>query len=220
MSIAWHSFLECDYPAKEEEKDDLILSEELVVRRWESLRRSSPATQLKLLLGKDTIFRTKQEEVLRAIYDGISPILAIMPTGLGKSLAFILPASYNFSGVTIVVVPLIALQHDLHYRTTQLSVLSRIWQPELTSLTSGIVYITPESAITRRFQDYLHRLRTTGYLDRIVFDECHIFSESEITFRPAIKELVLLFQFNVRLVFLTATLPVSQEVEFWNILGL
>jgi superfamily II DNA helicase RecQ len=53
-----------------------------------------------------------------------------------------------------------------------------------------------------------------------VFDECHIFSDDDITFRPAIKELVSLFQFNVRLVFLTATLPVSQELPFWQLLGL
>jgi superfamily II DNA helicase RecQ len=53
-----------------------------------------------------------------------------------------------------------------------------------------------------------------------VFDECHIFSGDDITFRLAIKELVSLFQFNVRLVFLTATLPVSQELPFWQLLGL
>jgi superfamily II DNA helicase RecQ len=43
------------------------------------------------------------------VYDGDSPILAIMPTGSGKSLLFILPASYEFSGTTIVVMPLLAL---------------------------------------------------------------------------------------------------------------
>jgi CRISPR/Cas system-associated endonuclease/helicase Cas3 len=43
----------------------------------------------------------------------------------------------------------------------------------------------------------------------VVFDECHIFSDDDINFRPAIEELVTLFQFGVRLVFLTATLPVG-----------
>jgi superfamily II DNA helicase RecQ len=43
------------------------------------------------------------------VYDGNSLILAIMPTGSGKSLLFILPTSYEFSGTTIIVIPLLAL---------------------------------------------------------------------------------------------------------------
>lgn len=47
-----------------------------------------------------------------------------------------------------------------------------------------------------------------------------MFSDGEITFRSAIQELVSLFQFGVRLVFLTATLPVSHETTFWKLLKL
>lgn len=143
------------------------------------------------------------------MYDGVSPILAVMPTGSGKSLSFILPASYEFSGTTVVVVPLLALQQDMLSRTTKLSIPTRIWGQGSDDIDARIVIVTPESARTADFLAYFHRLRTTGRIDRVVFDECHIFSDDDVTFRPAIKELVNLFQFNVRLVFLTATLPVS-----------
>ena len=154
------------------------------------------------------------------MYDGDSPILAIMPTGSGKSLSFILPASYEFSGTTIVVVPLLALQQDVLRRTTALSIPTRVWGQGSDDVNAKLVLATPESATTAAFLTYFHRLRTTGQIDRVVFDECHIFSDDDISFRPAIKELVSLFQFGVRLVFLTATLPVSQELPFWRLLGL
>ncbi|THW91892.1 hypothetical protein D6D18_06444 [Aureobasidium pullulans] len=221
VSRAWHALLECDLTLEVGKKgsnkandDDHInddddsndpyeaLAEKHVARRWALLRRSSPL------------------EVLRAVYDGDSPILAIMPTGSGKSLSFILPASYEFSGTTIVIVPLLALQQDMLRRTTALSIPARVWGQGSDDVDAKLVFITPESATTAAFLTYFHRLRTTGQIDRVVFDECHIFSDDDINFRPAIKELVALFQFGVRLVFLTATLPVSQELPFWRLLGL
>ena len=109
-----------------------------------------------------------------------------MPTGLGKSILFILPALYEFSGITIVVVPLVALAQDLLHRTSRLSILSRIWNPSATSADTGLVYVTPEAAETAEFLSYVHRLRTTGRIDRIVFNECYIFLDSDITFRLVI----------------------------------
>ncbi|KAH0265929.1 hypothetical protein KCU91_g11112, partial [Aureobasidium melanogenum] len=143
-----------------------------------------------------------------------------MPTGSGKSMSFILPASYEFSGTTIVVVPLLALQEDMLSRPGQLSIPARIWGRSSVDTAAKIIFVTPESARTADFLAHFHRLRTAGEIDRIVFDECHVFSDDDVTFRPAIKELVGLFQFGIRLVFLTATLPVSQELPFWRLLGL
>jgi superfamily II DNA helicase RecQ len=100
--------------------------EQQIVRRWELLRQLDPLVRLRELFSPQVEFRPKQDEVLRAVYDGVSPILAIMPTGSGKSLAFILPASYEFSGTTIVVTPLLALQQDMLRRTTKLSIPARV----------------------------------------------------------------------------------------------
>ncbi len=52
-------------------------------------------------------FRPGQEEILSAIFDG-DDVLAVMPTGSGKSLLFQLPPVVR-EGLTLVVSPLIAL---------------------------------------------------------------------------------------------------------------
>ena len=59
----------------------------------------------------DAGFRGIQELALQAIVHGNEAfILAIMPTGGGKSLLFMLPASASQDGVTVVIVPMVALR--------------------------------------------------------------------------------------------------------------
>src|SRR5260221_3365604 len=55
-------------------------------------------------------FRPGQEEVVRAVLAGEN-VLAVMPTGSGKSLCYQLPAIAR-PGLTLVVSPLIALMRD------------------------------------------------------------------------------------------------------------
>src|SRR5512136_2473399 len=55
-------------------------------------------------------FRAGQEALVRAVLDG-RDVLAVMPTGSGKSLGFQLPALV-LPGTTLVVSPLISLMKD------------------------------------------------------------------------------------------------------------
>src|SRR5690554_3510554 len=57
-----------------------------------------------------TSFRTDQSKIIDTVLGG-NDALAIMPTGGGKSLCFQLPA-LMFTGLTVVVSPLIALMND------------------------------------------------------------------------------------------------------------
>lgn len=67
--------------------------------------RTALATQFKL-----GTLRPAQEQVLRAVADG-AHVLAVLPTGAGKSLCFQLPAALS-SGLTLCISPLIALMRD------------------------------------------------------------------------------------------------------------
>ncbi|TNE93958.1 MAG: DEAD/DEAH box helicase, partial [Rhodobacteraceae bacterium] len=69
----------------------------------------APAELLARVWGFDA-FRPGQEEIVRAVIAGHN-VLAIMPTGGGKSLCYQLPALAR-EGVTVVISPLIALMRD------------------------------------------------------------------------------------------------------------
>ncbi len=70
---------------------------------------SEAPAQLRDVFGFDA-FRPGQREIVEAVTEGEN-VLAIMPTGGGKSLCFQLPALLR-DGVTVVVSPLIALMRD------------------------------------------------------------------------------------------------------------
>ena len=69
----------------------------------------TPETALARIFGFPA-FRSGQEEIARAVIDG-RDVLAIMPTGGGKSLCYQLPALCR-EGLTVVISPLIALMRD------------------------------------------------------------------------------------------------------------
>jgi superfamily II DNA helicase RecQ len=87
-----------------------------------------------------------------------SLIVVVMGTGGGKSLSFILPAASYPGGVTVVVVPLVSLQGDLIERYRKIKIPYTEWHSDQSLGPVSLVFITPKSAMTKRFHDYVEGL--------------------------------------------------------------
>jgi superfamily II DNA helicase RecQ len=233
--LAWHQFLglgrgrrsekrrasdePSDEPSGEPSERPAGSYESARRRQWKRLRSTPLLPALQKLMAHDgpAHFRGIQEQALRAIMDGESYVLVVMATGTGKSLLFMLPASVDGARTTVVVVPLLSLRQNLIERCTRLNISASKWesgqqnpsQQEPTKL----VFVTPETALTKQFLLWLTDLHRTAKLDRIVIDECHTVLQGSQTFRPRLGELGELAAIGARLVMLTATLPPTDEGE-------
>ena len=179
-------------------------------------------TALRQLIGPEARFRGIQQEAIAAIQAGVSPIVAVMGTGGGKSLLFMLPAlcaasaSSELLHVTVVIVPMISLRADLAHRCHAVGLICMEWERQPHHMHTSIMLVTPESAVTTGFQTYLNRLKAQQLLDRIVVDECHVVLDSSEQFRPKLLQLPQLWLLECPIVMLTATLPPAEEVEFYR----
>ncbi|KAF5484112.1 Bloom syndrome protein-like protein [Colletotrichum fructicola] len=193
-------------------------------RRFTRLQLANAAAQLRQMMGDPrAAFRGQQERVIRSIMRGDDPIVQVTGTGGGKSLSFMLPAYCAPDGVTIVVTPLVALRTDMDARCSRSGLASTTWRGggRANTAAATVVFVTPESAVTQGFRDFVGRLQRRQQLDRVVLDECHVVLDGSRGFRPALRALGRTVQeFGAQLVCLTATLPPAEEREFFAVTGI
>ena len=149
---------------------------------------------LKSVFGFDG-FRPGQEHVVDALIAG-RHVLAVMPTGFGKSLCFQLPA-LALGGLTLVVSPLVALMQDQVAALKLAGVAAdainsardradnvNAWRRAAAGQTR-LLYMAPERLMTERMLDALQRLPVR----LIAVDEAHCISQWGPAFRPEYEAL-------------------------------
>ncbi|HEX7974797.1 MAG TPA: DNA helicase RecQ [Anaerolineales bacterium] len=183
---------------------------------------SQPEKILQTVFGYPQ-FKPLQAEVIANVLSK-KDTLGIMPTGGGKSLCYQIPALI-FSGLTVVVSPLISLMKD------QVEQLAALGVPALflnSSLSSDeyrenmarvrskqvkLLYVAPETLLTPRLLGLLSSVQ----LDCLTIDEAHCISEWGHDFRPEYRQLVAVREQFPQAVCLaltaTATRRVRQDIQ-------
>ena len=178
---------------------------------------------LKRIFGFDR-FRTGQEAVVRDALAG-RDVLALMPTGGGKSLCFQLPALLQ-PGVTLVVSPLIALMQDqvrlLEDNDIAASFInSSLEAAEVSRRTAALLrgdyklfYLAPERLLLPEFLDGpLRRLNESPGINAFVIDEAHCVSEWGHDFRREYRQLSLLRRRHPQIPMLAFTATATPRVR-------
>ena len=175
---------------------------------------------LKEYWGYDS-FRPKQEEIVNAALAG-RDVLAILPTGGGKSVCFQVPGMMT-DGIAIVVTPLIALMKDQVQNLTDrgiraLCINAGMGHKEVDNALNNalygdfkFLYVSPERLGTRLFKSYVQEMNVSY----IVVDEAHCISQWGYDFRPdylQIGKLRELVDAPVIAVTATATPKVAEDI--------
>ena len=182
---------------------------------------------LKRYWGYDR-FRGSQEQIIRCL-ESKKDVIALMPTGGGKSLCYQLPAIAG-QGIAIVVSPLIALMEDqlsgLKKRGIKaLGIYGPLSEVELVQKLDNadfgsykLLYLSPERLKQDLVLERLSRLEVS----LIAIDEAHCVSQWGFDFRPAYLECHRLKELHPEspMIALTATATPEVLKDMQDLLGI
>ena len=172
--------------------------------------------------GQGAVPRSEgQWMVLSRMGEDVTQLVVVLPTGGGKSLLFQAPSVLSGAGVTVVILPLVALRQDLKAKCKALGLSYTHWDAELDmdSACAPLLLVGVEDACRATFLGLLQRLNLQGRLDRVFLDEAQMVL-TDAHYREALRLVRQVRRVHVPFVALTATLPPSQEASLCEALFL
>ena len=179
-----------------------------------------------------TQFRPLQAEIVGSILQQ-QDVLAVLPTGAGKSLCFQLPALAR-EGLTLVISPLVALMENQATALQAKQVPVALYHSErsreqrrlaLGQLERGqlkLLYLSPESLLTPAVWNRL--LQTAQPIRSLIVDEAHCITQWGNSFRPVYRRLgavrAALEPQRLSIAAFTATADAATQREIQSVLKL
>jgi superfamily II DNA helicase RecQ len=148
----------------------------------------------------------------------------VLPTGSGKSFLYMLLARKPRLGVTVVILPLVALLHDVVARCRTEQVPYTTWadmnrgstQPVM-GASAPLVFATVEQAVQWRFCSWATRLKVARQLHRVIVDGAHL-QLTASNYRPVLRRLRDLRAVSCPWSVMSATLPIVSMQELGHLL--
>ncbi len=166
-----------------------------------------------------TAFRPLQEAIITDVLDG-RDVLALLPTGGGKSLCYQIPALAR-DGLTVVISPLISLMKDQVDALTAAGIPATFLNSSLTpdearerlhglhSRQFRLLYLAPERIMLPGFIEQLLRWQPT----LLAVDEAHCISEWGHDFRPEYRQMKALRERLPQVPVLALTATATERVR-------
>ena len=163
-------------------------------------------------------FRKPQEEIINSVL-AQKDVIALLPTGGGKSVCFQIPAIVN-DGICLVISPLIALMQDqvenLNNKEIKAATIpSGSSQDEIITFFDNInfgnykfLYISPERLQSKFIQQKIKALN----INLFAIDEAHCISEWGHDFRPSYRNIKILKELKPATNFIALTATANQKV--------
>tara|TARA_Y100000589_G_scaffold243017_1_gene230613 strand:+ start:671 stop:2551 length:1881 start_codon:yes stop_codon:yes gene_type:complete len=183
---------------------------------------NSPQTILEKYWGF-TSFRHSQKKIIEEALKG-NDVLALLPTGAGKSICFQIPALHK-EGICIVISPLIALMNDqvsqLKKKGIKAEYIASGMSPKQMDYvldnciygSTKFLYLSPERLNSIFVKERLKRMK----INFIAVDEAHCISQWGHDFRPAFRSVVQIREMapeaSIIAVTATATQKVANDIQ-------
>jgi ATP-dependent DNA helicase RecQ len=164
-------------------------------------------------------FRPGQQDIVQAILDG-HDVLALLPTGGGKSVCFQVPAM-AMPGICLVVSPLIALMKDQVENLKKKGIGALAIYSGMTFIETRktlenaaygnykFLYVSPERLETNLFLEYLPAIK----VNLIAVDEAHCVSQWGYDFRPPYLRIAALREHLPGIAIAALTASATKEVQ-------
>ncbi|KAK2025853.1 P-loop containing nucleoside triphosphate hydrolase protein [Colletotrichum zoysiae] len=202
-SKKWHALLAIDQDVSTDKEQESVFSSvipaiadplSLQAMRLDLMADNIRDDLLQAVTQNDAVsLCPHQREVLENQAKADNDVVYIAGTGSGKSVAFLYPPQVAAGGVSIIIVPYVALMNQIQ---AQFSVLP------------SVILVTPEKLNQSSLHAFTSLLNSTFQIDRVYVDEAHAVLFPDNSYRRSLSKLGLLTRrMSPRLTLMSGTIP-------------